>query len=248
MYNEMSPADYAAMNNGGFGGFGGGNIFWVVLLFVIFGCGFGGGWGGQNAGGSVKDAYTLSSDFAAIQRQLSDGFNGIDNALDRQNAGICDLGYTALAQNGQTNTNIMQTGNAIQTQLADCCCKTQSGLERINTGVAMATGDIKAAIKDCCCDTEKQFMQTRFDMQQYNCVTQSALDKLGDRIIGHMDAAEKQALRDENLFLKFDRSQYAQNDYLVDRLAPKAPVAAFNVPAPWQYGNCNNRCGNGGWN
>lgn len=31
--------------------------------------------------------------------------------------------------------------------------------------------------------------------------------------------------------------QQAQNQYLVSQLGCKAPVPAFNVPAPWQYGN-----------
>ena len=39
-------------------------------------------------------------------------------------------------------------------------------------------------------------------------------------------------------------SMQAQNQYLVSQLGCKAPVPAFNVPAPWQYGNygCNSGC------
>lgn len=37
--------------------------------------------------------------------------------------------------------------------------------------------------------------------------------------------------------LELAASQQAQNQYLVSQLGCKAPVPAFNVPAPWQYGN-----------
>lgn len=44
--------------------------------------------------------------------------------------------------------------------------------------------------------------------------------------------------------LELAASQQAQNQYLVSQLGCKAPVPAFNVPAPWQYGNygCNSGC------
>lgn len=43
--------------------------------------------------------------------------------------------YNQYYQNPLTYHNIMGVGNAIQTQLADCCCKTQTNI-----------GDVKYAI------------------------------------------------------------------------------------------------------
>lgn len=60
--------------------------------------------------------------------------------------GICNLGYEmqgnvgqlgkemALAQNG-TNMTIMQTGNGIQAQLAECCCNTQRAIDGVNANI-----------------------------------------------------------------------------------------------------------------
>ena len=60
--------------------------------------------------------------------------------------GICNLGYEmqgnvgqlgkemALAQNG-TNMTIMQTGNSIQSQLAECCCTTQRAIDAVNANI-----------------------------------------------------------------------------------------------------------------
>lgn len=248
MTSDYSLSDISAVTNGNRneGLFGDGNGWWIILLFVLFACGWGGfGGAGGYGGGGAQQNYVLASDFATIQRQLSDGFNSIDNALDRQNAGICDLGYTQLSLNNGTNMAMAQGFNAVQTQLADCCCKTQSGIERINTGVAMAAGDINAAIKDCCCEQEKIAMQSRFDAAQNNCATLTAIDKLGDRIIDYMAADKAQTLRDENQSLRLAASQAAQNQYLINQLRPM-PIPAYASCNPWaaSYGFGNN-CGCG---
>ena len=231
----MAVEPCGSNNNGGFLGNEG---IWAVIIFaLIFGWGNGNGgglFGGRN--GSISDGYVLSSDFATIQRQLSDGFNSIDNALDRQNAGICDLGYTQLSLNNQTNMAIMQGNNAIQSQIADCCCKTQQNIKDTQYAIATTGAGITNAIKDCCCDTEKQFMQTRFDNAQANCATLQAIDKVGDRIIDYLNADKAQTLRDENQALRLAASQSCQNQYLISQLRP-TPVPAFNVGYnPYNYG------------
>lgn len=240
----MTPADIAAVTGNCGGGFGGDGAWWIIILFLFA---FNGGWGRNGgfggSGSGAADNYVLASDFATIQRQLSDGFNSVDNALDRQNAGICDLGYTSLSLNNQTNMNMMQGFNAVQNQLADCCCKTQQNIKDTQYAIATTGGDVKAAIKDCCCDTEKQFMQTRFDNAQYNCATLQAIDKVGDRIIDYLANDKAQSLRDENQALRLAASQQAQNNYLVQTLRP-FPVASYNVPNPYVSTNyCGCNCG-----
>ena len=69
------------LNNGG--GFGNGNgfddIIALAIIAMIFGWnGNGGVFGGA---GGAQNGYILQNDFATIQRQLSDGFNSIDNAF-----------------------------------------------------------------------------------------------------------------------------------------------------------------------
>ena len=232
--DEMRPADFQALmgNNDGFGN---GNGWWIILLFLLWGRGGYGGCGNEG-GGSVKDLYTLNSDFATIQRQLSDGFGGVEKGLDTIRNGLCDGFYTEAQLFHNSDMAMMQGFNATQAQLADCCCKTQSNIERGITQGVMNTGVITNAIRDCCCDTEKQFMQTRFDTERANCTTLQAIDKLGDRILGYMTASKEQSMRDEIQGLRLAASQAAQNQYLIGQLRP-APVPAFNVPAPWFLGN-----------
>lgn len=251
MTSELSAADIAAVTNNNGGGFGFGNgeggWFWIIVLFLFaFNGGWGNGWGGAGGAGAQQN-YVLASDFATIQRQLSDGFGGVEKGLDTIRNGLCDGFYTEAQLVNGVNMNILQGNNALATQLADCCCKTQSGIERVNTQNAMNTAAITGAIKDCCCDTEKQFMQTRFDNAQANCATLQAIDKVGDRIIDYLAADKAQALRDENFTLKLAASQQAQNNYLVNTLRP-CPIPAYQSCNPWaaSYG-FNNGCGcNGG--
>lgn len=222
------------LNNGG--SFGNGNgfddIIALAIIAMIFGWnGNGGVFGGGNGGASA--GYVLQNDFATIQRQLSDGFNSIDNALDAQNTGICNLGYTAL-----------QLNNQLATQIADCCCKTQSGIERINTSNAMNTASIQNSIKDCCCENQMIAMQNKYDAAQANCATLTAIDKLGDRIIGYMDNAKTSELRDELQAYKWQASQDRQNLFIQNLVKPQInpcyltqnPYCSCGNANPYPYG------------
>ena len=233
----LTPTDVLALNNNG-GAWGEGGILWFIIIIVALfgGWGNGGLFGGN--GGSAAENYILASDFATIQRQLSDGFNGIDNALDRQNTGICDLGYTNLSLNNQTNMNMMQGFNNVQTQLADCCCTTNQNIKDTQYAIATTGANIQNQLKDCCCDIEKQNMQTNYNMAAQNCATLQAIDKVGDRIIDYLANDKAQALRDENFALRLSASQEHQNNYLVNQLRP-TPIPAFNVGYnPYGYNGC----------
>ena len=235
-YMPVAPSN--GNNNGN--GFWNGDGIWAVIIFaLIFGWG-GNGIGGFGGGQGSAVNYTLASDFATIQRQLSDGFNSINNALDTQNTGICNLGYTNLELTNQTNMNMMNGFNQVQSQLADCCCKTQQGTKDTQYAIATTGAGIQSAIKDCCCDAEKQFMQTRYDNAQANCATLTAIDKLGDRIIGYMDNQNTQNLRDENFALKLAASQANQNNFIQNLVKP--PINPCYVT---QNPYCS--CGNAGF-
>lgn len=244
--SEMTPADIAACtgNNSNNDMWNGTGALWIIVL-LLFGWsrnGFG-GFGGNNGG--AAEGYTLATDFANIERKLDGINNGIcDSTFALNNTingnfrtldgAVCNLGYQAL-----------QNTNAIQTQLADCCCTTQQNIERNTNQGILNTNAIQQQISSCCCDLEKANMQNRFDMQAYNCNTLQAIDKVGDRIIDYMTAEKTQALRDENQALRLAASQSAQNQYIINALRPM-PIPAYASCNPWaaSYGcGCNNGCG-----
>lgn len=250
--SEMTPADIRACTCGNDGYGNGGGMFgndwaWIVILLLFgwggrgFGNGFGGGYGGN--GGGVGENYVLATDFATIERKLDGINNGIcdatfqltntlnSNFRNVDNA-ICTLGYQAL-----------QNTNAIQSQLAGCCCDIQGAIKDVAYGNAMNANAIQQQISSCCCDLEKMNMQNRFDAQAYNCNTLTAIDKVGDRIIDYLANEKTQALRDENMALRLAASQAKQNEYLISRLGDKCPEPAYIVQPPQQVTFPTNCCG-----
>lgn len=253
----VAPVSYGTTsygNNGLFGGDGG--IWAILILLVLFGSFGRGGFGGFGGNGFVEpcatqadvrnavdqqtliskidaQTYGIADSFTALNNTLNNNFRSIDNA-------ICTLGY----QN-------QQGFSGLSAQLASCCCDIERGIERDTTQGVMNTNAIQKQISDCCCDLEKMNMQNRFDAQNYNCNTLQAIDKLGDRIIGFMNAEKTQALRDENQALRLAASQAKQNQYLIDELRP-CPVPAYITCNPYAasygfngYNNNYNSCGCG---
>lgn len=222
MNGEYSLSDIASVTRNS-DGFGGENGSWWIILFLIFGAfGWGGNRGGFGGGSGASDNYVLASDFATIQRQLSDGFGGVEKGLDTIRNGLCDGFYTEAQLINGVNTNIMQGNNAIATQIADCCCRTQSGIKDVEYAIATNSA------------------QTNYNMATQNCATLQAIDKVGDRIIDYMSQREAQALRDENNALRLSASQNAQNNYLINQLRP-CPIPAYITCNPFAY--TNNSCG-----
>ena len=276
--SELSAADVAAVvgnnrNNDGYGnGMFGNDWAWIVIL-LLFGWGgrgfggFGGGFGGGYGAGCGAPCATQADVRAAVDQQtliskidqqtygMADSFNSLNNTINGNfrtlDGAICNLGYQAL-----------QNTNAIQSQLANCCCDTRAAIKDVDVGIERTGWNISKQISDCCCDMEKMNMQSRFDAQAYNCNTLQAIDKLGDRIIDYMSNEKVQALRDENQALRLAASQSAQNAFitanqeaqtaeLIRRLGRDCPVPAYVVPnpnccyQPFSFNNCgcNNGCG-----
>lgn len=136
--DNMSLSDIAAVTRDG-DGWGSGSWIWVVIIF-LFAFMNGGMW---NRNGDYGQYAT-----AASQQEILFGqhFGQLNDRLTNIGNGICSLGYEmqgnigqlgkemALAQNN-TNMAIMQTGNNIQSQMAECCCTLQRNADAINANI-----------------------------------------------------------------------------------------------------------------
>lgn len=237
-YENMSPADVAAVtrNNDGFG-FGGENGAWWIIILLLFGWGgrgFGGGFGGQGNGGYCG----CGCGVPATQADLAAGFNnsavlnnldGIENALCQGFNGV----NTAILQNGY-NT---QAGiNGLSHQLADCCCATQRAIDSVRYDMATQA-----------CDTRNTIQNTTRDIiDNANANSRAILDFLTQDKIATLTA--------ENQSLKFAASQSAQNAYigatvdsavaeLIRRTGNDCPQPAFVVQPPQPVTFPTNCCG-----
>ena len=256
--NSYSLADIAAAigNNGrntdGFGSDG--NWAWV-LIFLIFALG-GFGRNGNGFGGGISgaaDNYILASDFATIQRQLSDGFGDLTAQSRYIQNGLCDGFYamnTSLL-NGFAGTNnaIMTNGyetrnaiNNVSSQLASCCCDIREGIQGVNYNLATNT----------CALQNTMNMNTRDIVDTVNANYRALHDEIVANRIEDKNA-QIQAQQNEINALRLAASQERQNNYLISQLGPKCPEPAYvvNGPTPVNFPTncCNtfsgfNNCGN----
>lgn len=221
----MTPADIAAVtgNNGGFG-FGGDGAWWIIILFLFAFCG---GWGnngfGGNGGSGAYDNYVLTSDFSQLERKLDSITNGLCDGF-YTNAQLINGVQQSIATQGYETRNAV---NAVQTQLASCCCDIREGISNVNYNMAMNTNALQNSVNQGFCNTNFNMQNAARDItDNANANTKAILDFLvQDKI---------QTLQSENEALRLQASQAIQNNTIISALKP-VPIPAYVVP--------NNGCG-----
>ncbi len=235
-------------SNGAFGD--GGWLWFIVVIFAIFGGWGGNGWGGN---GSNSSYYTDS----ALQR----GFDtqSIIGKLDGINNGLCD-GFYAV-NNGMltgfngVNTNILQTGygiqqainadtvagmqnaNALQAQLAQCCCDTREAIQGVNYNMATNTCALQNTMNN----------NTRDIIDSQNAGTRAILDYLCQDKIATLQAENndlRRAASQDRQNALLTTAMSAQTQQIINAVNP-APIPAYQVPNPNVYYGCgcNTGCG-----
>lgn len=148
---NYSLSDFAAVTKDA-DGMAGNGAWWIIILFLFVI--MGGGWSGFNRQGEYGQYATAASQQEILYGQQ---FGQLNDRLTNIGNGICNLGYemqgnigqlgkeVALAQAG-TNTTIMQTGNNIQSQLAQCCCENRLATANLSAQIDRQTCDITTAI------------------------------------------------------------------------------------------------------
>lgn len=258
MNTGLSASDVALLSGSnnrsdGFGWGGEGGWLWIIVVFALLfgwgGNGFG-GFGGNNGGGYVATAATQ----ADIQRGFDN--QAVISKLDGITNGLCD-GFYAVNNGMLTgfngiNTNVMQTGfgiqqainadtianmqntNALQAQLANCCCETREAIQGVNYNMATNTCALQNTMNN----------NTRDILDNQNSNTRAILDYLCQK--------ETADLRAENQALKLAASQSDQNAVLqaamnantAEILRRTAPLPVPAYPASNLYGYYgNNGCG-----
>lgn len=221
MYVEGDVPYVGTTNGNANSGFFGGDGWWAIILFaMIFGWG-NNGWGnnGRNSGG-VTDGYILASDFANVERKIDGVNNGVCDGFYAMNTGMLN-GFAGITQSVMTNG--YETRNAIQSlssQLADCCCRTQSSIQGVNYNMAMQTNAIEKSLCDGFRSIRDEITANRIEDKN----------------------AQIAAQQNEINALRLKASQEAQNAYLVNQLKP-CPIPAYITCNPYQ--TYTGTCGTG---
>ena len=238
-------------NNNGWGAEGSW-LWFIIVIFAIFGWGgFGNGFRGNGMNGGVGseiqrgfDNQAVVSKLDGITNGLCDGFYAVQNGMNGINTNILQTGFgIQQAINADTVAN-MQNTNALQSQLANCCCEIQRQIER-------------------------GFADTNYNMATQACETRQAIADSTRQVIDFLTQDKIATLTAENNDLRRAASQDRQNALLTTAMTAQTsqildavrptPVPAYpaaspcglgnwspNVLANGYYGNscgCNTGCG-----
>lgn len=225
----VGPTGYAGgmpypVYQGGNGGFGnGGDGWWIILLLLAlgggWGGGFGGGWGGNQLGydfpwvlnGQTNLSNQMGSGFRdnQIQDSITSVRDGI-SALATQLCGCCGDIQTSLC-NGFSGVTAAVTGaqNALAQQLYT---NQISGLERsfaAQTANTQGMTALSSQLAQCCCDNRLATANLGALVQSENCADRAALSD-GIRDIITNQTANTQRILDTLCQDKLD----AKNDLI----------------------------------
>lgn len=239
--NGYSLADVAAATGNNRNDGWGDGAWWIVILLIFGWGGFGGGWGGNGINGGVGAEVQRGFDTQTIVSKL----DGISN-------GICSLGYDQLSQMNGINQNISNGFNGVDRAICNLGYQTQNGFNTTNVALMQAQNALQTQLANCCCENREGQAQIRYDMATQACETRQAIADSTRNILDFLTQDKIATLTAENQSLKFQASQTAQNAFitanqeaqtaeLIRRINP-APVPAFTVPAPYAYAGCGNGC------
>ena len=247
MFNSSpSLADIAAVTGGNRndGAWGDGGWWVLIILFALFG-----GWGGYGFGGNGGGGYTAT---AATQADIQRGFDNsaVISKLDGITNGLCDgfyavnngmlTGFNSIQQAINADTVAgMQNANAIQSQLANCCCETREAIQGVNFNMAQNTCALQNTMNN----------NTRDIIDSQNAGTRAILDYFCQDKIATLQAENN----DLRLAASQDRqnallttAMTAQTNHIISAVNP-SPIPAYQVPNPNTYipygCGCNTGCG-----
>lgn len=234
-------SDIAAVtgNNNRNGGFGDGDYWWIILLFLFAGNGAW-GFGGNRNGSTTREEITYGFDMnnlengvRGIQQGLCDGFYAVNTGMLNGFAGVQNAmcqGFAGVNSAITADTTAITAGiHDLGTQMAQCCCDNRYAL-------ATNFADLNYNLATQACDTRRAIADSTRDIITSNeAGVRSILDFLTQDKIATL-TAENQSLKfaasqaNQNAFIV--ANQEAQTAELIRRLGRDVPVPAYVVPNP----------------
>ena len=224
-------------------------LWFLIVVFAIFGGwgnGFGGFGGGINGGVGSEiqrgfDNQAVISKLDGLSNGLCDGFYAMNNSMltgfNGINTNIMQTGYgIQQAINADTVAN-MQNTNALQSQIANCCCETREAIQGVNYNMATNTCALQNTMNN----------NTRDIIDSQNAGFRSILDYLCQDKIATLTAENndlRRAASQDRQNALLTSAMSAQTNQIINAVNP-APIPAYTVPNPNAYYGCgcNTGCG-----
>lgn len=254
----------APTGGSGFGGFGGDNGWWIILLLLICGngwggFGFGGGMGGLAADGAmlypwmnqsqqVNDGFRdqmINSSINGIQSSVTTGFGDVQNSLCAGFAGVnasVNGVQNAIAQQMYSNQIAdLERSFAAQTANTQGLTAIQSQIAQNGNTQSAATADLKYTVAtEACADRNAISSALRDVIEANTASTQRILDQMNS---DKLDAKNEKIadLQNQLNMATLRESQTAQNAFIaqgfsneVDQLYNR--LSSCPVPTTPVYG------------
>ena len=184
------------------------------------------------------DNQAVVSKLDGITNGLCDGFYAVQNGMNGINTNILQTGFgIQQAINADTVAN-MQNTNALQSQLANCCCETREAIQGVNYNMAQNTCALQNTMNS----------NTRDIIDSQNAGTRAILDYLCNEKISSLQAENsdlRRAASQDRQSALLTTQMAAQTQQIINAVNPSA-IPAYVVPNPnaYAYGcGCNAGCG-----
>ena len=261
----IDPSVLCAMGNGnGFGNFGMNEIIALVVIAAIFGNGNGGGiFGGGNNNSTEREMLMSAiqrngTDLSQLAQTLNCSVGQVHAAVDNVATQICNLS----AQTGQSSLQIinsLQSGQAaLASQIAECCCKTQTAIQEsnyltergfCNTNQILSRGfsDLGYAFRDQTCDLKQSASaNTASIIAKLDAIEDSRKDRElaeKDRVIATLTARSERQAELQPIYTALQEIQC--NQPAVKKIACPETYVPVNNSINATYGLIPTYCGYG---
>ncbi len=264
----IDPAYLAGLVNNNGGGFFGNNAWEGIIALIVVAAIFGNGNGNGLFGGGNNNSAEREMLMSAIQRngvdlsQLAQTIgvsnDRIHDAIGQVSTQICNFAGQSGLSFQQVINSILTSQNAISTQLAECCCKTQNAIlesnyltERgfCNTNQTLAKGfsDIGYAFRDQTCNLEKAgSANTAAIIAKLDAIEDSRKDRElaeKDRVIATLTARSERQAELQPIYTALQEIQCNQPP--VKKIACPEQYVPVNTGINAHYGLIPTYCGYG---
>lgn len=173
----------------------------------------------------------LCDGFYAMNNSMLTGFNGINTNIMQTGFGI----QQAISADTVAN---MQNTNALQSQLANCCCETREAIQGVNYNMATNTCALQNTMNN----------NTRDIIDSQQAGTRAILDFLTNDKIATLQAENndlRRAASQDRQNALLTTTMAAQTNQIIDAVRP-TPVPSFPASSLYGYAygcGCNTGCG-----
>ena len=181
----MPVAPMYGGSNGGFGGWGGDNGWWIILLFLFALGGWGNGFGGGYGAGGAMPYIMNNTTNADVQRGFDQqavmtGISGVQNGIYGLSTQLCNstgdiqqslcngfAGVNATVNSGFANAETAATAR----QMAN-----MNQMFGAQTAMMQGFNGIQSQFADCCCENRLASADLKYTIATENCADRAAIN------------------------------------------------------------------------